>query len=202
MNVSLPLAGTIYRLITFSLLLSPLLAFCHQSCTQKRPSFLHLPTSDPSLTTTSLHSTTTTTTTSTNMTPVTGGILNRLSPSEVSLEIKDPVDPQALEQAKAIMNELLQTDNKSVDGEKLLAVAQRLRDVDPEQATSVADLIVSKEACQKAFEELSETDRAALVNIHGRIQAFAEMQRKSVVDMEMDIPGGKAGHTVSPCQGS
>ena len=47
----------------------------------------------------------------------------------------------------------------------------------------------------------TEAERVALVNIHGRVKAFAEMQRKSVVDMEMDIPGGKAGHTVSACRG-
>jgi phosphoribosyl-ATP pyrophosphohydrolase/phosphoribosyl-AMP cyclohydrolase/histidinol dehydrogenase len=37
------------------------------------------------------------------------------------------------------------------------------------------------------------------VNIHGRVQAFARMQRQSIQDVEMNIPGGKAGHTVSPC---
>jgi histidinol dehydrogenase len=134
------------------------------------------------------------------MAPINGGILNRLSPAEVSLEIKDPVDPKALEQARAILNELLQTEN-SVNGERLVEVAKRLKDVDT-SISSVADLIVSKEVCKQAFDQLSERDKTALVNIHGRIRAFAEMQRKSIVDMEMDIPGGKAGHNVSPCKGS
>lgn len=31
---------------------------------------------------------------------------------------------------------------------------------------------------------------------------FAEAQRKSVADMEVDIPGGKAGQSVSPCRGT
>jgi histidinol dehydrogenase len=78
-----------------------------------------------------------------------------------------------------------------------MQVAKRLKDVDE----SATELIVSPEACKEAFDSLSDTERAALVSIHGRIQAFAQMQRKSVVDMEMDIPGGKAGHTVSPCKG-
>ena len=118
------------------------------------------------------------------------------------MEIKDPVDPQALEQAKGILKELLPTtESTSVRPESLLEVAKRLKDVSAD-TTSISDLIVTKEACKKAFDELSETDRNALVNIHGRVQAFAKMQRKSVVDMEMDIPGGKAGHTVSPCKGT
>ncbi|KAL3942530.1 MAG: hypothetical protein SGARI_000237 [Bacillariaceae sp.] len=127
-------------------------------------------------------------------------ILNRLSPGEVSMEIKDPVDPKALEQAKAIMKELMHPEgSSSVHAESLLQVAKRLKDVDPE-TTSVDDLIVTKEMCKQAFDDLPEKDRAALVNIHARVQAFALMQRKSVVDMEMDIPGGKAGQNVSPCR--
>ena len=125
-------------------------------------------------------------------------VLNRVTPDNVSLEIKDPVDPTALQQAKAIMDELLTSESAGKVAEsKLLEVAKRLGDVG-EDATSV---IVSKEQCQAAFEGLSDQERTALVNIHGRVKAFAEMQRKSVVDMEMEIPGGTAGHTVSPCKG-
>jgi histidinol dehydrogenase len=123
-------------------------------------------------------------------------VLNRVTPDKVSLEIKDPVDPTALQQAKAIMDELM-NDKGFVEPEKLLTVAKRLKDV-PEDATT---FIVSKEECKAAFDNLSDQERTALINIHARVKAFAEMQRKSVVDMEMDIPGGKAGHTVSPCKG-
>jgi len=77
-----------------------------------------------------------------------------------------------------------------------LEVAKRLGDI-PQDATT---FIVSKEQCQAAYDGLTPTERTALTNIYGRVKTFAEMQRKSVVDMEMDIPGGKAGHTVSPCR--
>eukprot|EP00526_Cylindrotheca_closterium_P009284 CAMPEP_0113615600 /NCGR_PEP_ID=MMETSP0017_2-20120614/7790_1 /TAXON_ID=2856 /ORGANISM="Cylindrotheca closterium" /LENGTH=431 /DNA_ID=CAMNT_0000524853 /DNA_START=227 /DNA_END=1522 /DNA_ORIENTATION=- /assembly_acc=CAM_ASM_000147 len=122
-------------------------------------------------------------------------VLNRVTPEKVSMEIKDPVDPTALGQAKAIIDELTTAMDGSVDSDALLKVAKRLKDV-PEDATK---FIVSKEECKEAFDGLSEQERTALVNIHARVKAFAEMQRKSVSDMEMDIPGGKAGHTVSPC---
>jgi len=123
-------------------------------------------------------------------------VLNRVTTDNVSLEIKDPVDPTALGQAKAIIDELLSANGMSVGETQLLEVAKRLRDV-PEDATSV---LISKEECKAAFDSLSDQERTALVNIHGRVKVFAEMQRKSVVDMEMDIPGGKAGHTVSACK--
>ena len=121
-------------------------------------------------------------------------VLNRITPAEVSLEIKDPVDPKALEQATAIFDQLKDKDGK-VDGDKLLEVAKRLGDV----GKDAKSFLVSKEECKIAFDALSEQERTALVNIYNRVKAFAEMQRKSITDMEMDIPGGKAGHTVSPC---
>lgn len=124
------------------------------------------------------------------------GVLNRVTPDKVSLEIKDPVDPTALTQAKAILEELMD-EHSMVGASSLLEVAKRLGDI-PQDATT---FVVSKEQCQAAYDGLTPTERTALTNIHGRVKAFAEMQRKSVVDMEMDIPGGKAGHTVSPCRG-
>ena len=122
-------------------------------------------------------------------------ILSLVTPDHVSLEIKDPVDPSALEQAKAIMRELRPGEIGSVSAEKLLEVGMRLGDL------KEGTYVVAPEACKAAFDGLSDEERTALVNIHRRVKVFAEAQRKSVVDLEIDIPGGKAGHTVSPCKG-
>lgn len=127
-------------------------------------------------------------------------ILQRLVPSEVTLEIKDPVNPKALEQARAILSELTGRDGR-VDGERLLEVAGRLGDFAPGDCSGVGDLVVSAEDCKRAYESLGEEERASLTNMHARIRAFAELQRSSVTDTEMEIPGGRAGHTVSPCRG-
>ena len=48
---------------------------------------------------------------------------------------------------------------------------------------------------------MTDDERTSLLNIHARVKLFAEAQRKSVGDMEIDIPGGKAGQSVSPCRG-
>lgn len=125
-----------------------------------------------------------------------GKMLTPVSPKDVSLEIKDPVDPKALEQAKAILDELRPNGSKSVGVTSLTNVAQRLGDVPAESTV----LLKTKEECKAAFEGLTDQERTALVNIYERIKVFAEAQRKSVQDMETDIPGGKAGHTVSPCK--
>jgi histidinol dehydrogenase len=125
-------------------------------------------------------------------------MLHTRTPDNVALEMKDPVDPTALDQAKAIMAELRPAGGK-VDAEKLLQVAKRLGDIKDDDDSS---FVISKEACQAAFEGLTEKERTSLVNIHNRVKAFAEAQRRAVTDMEIDIPGGKAGHTVSPCNGT
>jgi len=137
--------------------------------------------------------------------------LTPISRSEVTLELKDPVDSMALSQATAIFNELTtspssttstSSDNDNtggrqpVDPASLMKVAQRLGDI----AEGSESYIASSEDCKTAFEGLDDVEREALVNIHDRVKRFADMQRRSVVDAEMDIPGGKAGHTVSPCK--
>jgi histidinol dehydrogenase len=128
-------------------------------------------------------------------------MLQPLSPKEVSLELKDPVNSKALEQAKDILKELTHNGQEgTVNPSNLLKVAQRLGDVDATTCTTPQDLIVSKSACKDAFDNLTDTQRIALTNMYHRIKAFAELQRLSVKDTEMSIPGGKAGHTVSPCR--
>jgi histidinol dehydrogenase len=174
-----------------------------------------LSTSTALTSTTTSFTMTTTTTTTTTTTP----ILKPLAADQVKLEIKDPVDPQALEQAKAIIAELRRTPadgGGAVDAAKLLAVATRLGDIVKSSTCDAAEngnhkkeangndyqpaYMITKEACRAAFDGLNDIERNALVNIGRRVQAFAQMQRLSVQDVEMDIPGGKAGHTVSPCR--
>jgi len=127
--------------------------------------------------------------------------------ADISLEIKDPVDPTALTQSKAILSELRPNSSSNNDDslsssscnpKALLSIAKRLGDI-PAQDDS-ASYLVSKEQCQEAFDNLSQEEKQTLLNIHQRVKVFAEAQRKSVVDVSIEIPGGRAGHTVSPCR--
>jgi hypothetical protein len=139
-----------------------------------------------------------------NIMTTTEKYLTPITPEQVKLEIKDPVDPTALSQAKDIISELRSSSNdtngnisSSVIPSNLIKVAQRLNDI-PSDSNK---FFVTKEECKAAYDNLDATEKKALDNIHARVKAFAEAQRKSVTDMEIDIPGGKAGHTVSPCKG-
>ena len=124
-------------------------------------------------------------------------MLTKRTPDEVTLEIKDPVDPTALTQAKAILNELRPETQTACSPTALLSIAQRLGDIPKDAST----YIVPPAQCQEAFNGLTDDERTSLLNIHARVKLFAEAQRKSVNDMEVDIPGGKAGQSVSPCRG-
>ena len=123
--------------------------------------------------------------------------LTRRTPENVSLEIKDPVDPTALDQANAILEEIRDDDSGFVIPSKLIEVAKRLGDISKD-ATS---FIITKDQCKAAYDELPEDDRKSLESIYNRVKIFAEAQRASIVDVEIPIPGGKAGHTVRPCKG-
>jgi len=140
--------------------------------------------------------------------PPTSTMLTRRTPQDVQLEIKDPVDPTALEQAKAILNELRPITNNGNDQQQqqnscspsaLLSIAHRLGDI-PKSGSDSDSYIVSPSRCQAAFDSLNDDERKSLLNIHSRVKVFAEAQRRSVVDVEVDIPGGKAGQSVSPCK--
>lgn len=130
----------------------------------------------------------------------TAAMLTRRTPQDVQLEIKDPVDPTALIQSRAILEELRPASQASCSPEALLSVARRLGDI-PAAGSGSDRYVASPSACQAAFDALSDAERRSLLNIHGRVRAFAEAQRRSVVDVEVDIPGGKAGQSVSPCRG-
>jgi len=126
--------------------------------------------------------------------------LTLINSDQVKLEIKDPVDPTALAQAKDIIQELRSSSDESipkgtVHPAQLMKVGKKLGDL-PEDSTSY---IATKEECKTAFDGLSDVERQSLVNIHARVLAFATAQRMSVQDCEIEIPGGKAGHTVSSC---
>jgi hypothetical protein len=89
--------------------------------------------------------------------------LTPITPDQVRLEIKDPVDPTALTQAKDILKELRTSDdettlNGTVDPTRLMSVAKKLGDIPAEMATYVA----TKEECKAAFDGLSDVERLPL----------------------------------------
>ncbi|CAM9763301.1 unnamed protein product [Ectocarpus sp. 12 AP-2014] len=101
----------------------------------------------------------------------------------------DPVDPVAREQAKAIVDDVESGGTKS-----LVAQALRLGDIKSESDP----LVLGPAEMKAAFDELPEEDRQVLVRTKDRVEIFAKAQRAALTDASVPIPGGMAGHTVSP----
>jgi phosphoribosyl-ATP pyrophosphohydrolase/phosphoribosyl-AMP cyclohydrolase/histidinol dehydrogenase len=56
----------------------------------------------------------------------------------------------------------------------------------------------SRAELEAAFKSLPLDEQALLERTAARIKAFAEAQRAALTEVEVDIPGGRAGHTVAP----
>ncbi len=63
-----------------------------------------------------------------------------------------------------------------------------------------SELYLNRGRLQEAFESLPEDDRQRLQRISARIGSFARAQLSSLTELEMQIPGGRAGHRVIPVE--
>ncbi|GMH61179.1 hypothetical protein TrRE_jg1766 [Triparma retinervis] len=116
-----------------------------------------------------------------------------ISPSSVSSTNKDPVDPVALEQARAIVNKLKESKTRS---STLMEIGHQFGDIPPTANT----YIIPKSSQKAAYDALPPAQRSALDRIHARVSTFASAQLSSLTDLRIPIPGGHAGHTVTPCK--
>lgn len=117
-------------------------------------------------------------------------LLKTIAPDEVDELRRHPVDPDAYTAALEIVEDV------RTRGERALREhAERLGDIEPG-----ADLVVPRPRLEDAFASLDEPDRELLLRTAERIRAFAEAQRLSLRPVEIDIPGGRAGHIISPVE--
>ncbi|CAM9515257.1 unnamed protein product [Chrysoparadoxa australica] len=115
-------------------------------------------------------------------------LLKVLRPADIPKLDLQPVDPAALVQASAIMKDVKE---QGVQG--LLTHAVKLGDIGKDE-----EYIMGPAEMKKAYDGLEQGQKDLLQRTHDRIKAFAETQMASVGGAETTIPGGKAGHTISP----
>ena len=102
-------------------------------------------------------------------------------------------------------------DSETLDDKAMAFAGECLRKVQQGGAEAVAEYaqrfgeltegqsaVVQKAELKAAYDSLDRKDRECLDRVAARVKRFATCQRNSIKDMETDIPGGKAGHTVSP----
>ena len=114
--------------------------------------------------------------------------MRRLTSEEVHSARRDPVDAATLRRAGEIV-ERVRTGGEP----ELRALAEELGDLRPGQP-----LIIGRDELERVAAEVDSETLALLERTADRIAAFADAQRRSVVDLKVSVPGGIAGHSAAP----
>ncbi|MCA9276073.1 MAG: histidinol dehydrogenase [Phycisphaerales bacterium] len=115
-------------------------------------------------------------------------LLRIMQAADVARSIKPAVCPEVMEQARVIVERV------RLGGED--AVRAYASDFDDRSPS--APLVLAPDAMQEAFDSIDEEARQLLRRVSDRIARFAMAQRESIQPMTIDVPGGKAGHTIEP----
>ncbi len=112
----------------------------------------------------------------------------RLNPDEVARLQREPVDAETLAQAGKIVEEV------RTGGEAALRVcAERFGDRSPGEP-----LVLDRNALQAARDRLPAATLGLFERAAERIRRFADAQRTALADLDIPVPGGRAGHRVVP----
>jgi histidinol dehydrogenase len=115
-------------------------------------------------------------------------ILKQIKPNEVEREIKPVVPMDIYERASVIVNEV-----RSKGEPAIRKFAEKFDDLDTNDP-----LVLGRDFMQDAYDSLANADRDALERAGTRIRSFARAQRDSISSLTLDLPGGKAGHSIEP----
>ena len=116
--------------------------------------------------------------------------LNVVEPSEIPSIRRDPVDQKTLQEAAEIVDAV-----QLRGAEAVRELGEKFGDLKPGQS-----LVVPQEEIDEALADLDDERRAVLERTAARIDRFARAQRDSLVEVEVPIPGGVAGHRVIPVE--
>jgi len=114
----------------------------------------------------------------------------RLQPDEVERLEREPVDAKTLARAADIVEAV------HAEGERALrAFAERFGDRAPGEP-----LVLGSAELAAARDRLPAHQRELLERTAERIRLFAEAQRSTLVEIDVPVPGGRAGHQVVPVE--
>ena len=114
--------------------------------------------------------------------------LRRISPRELPSRSRDPVDRAAVSAARSILDEV------EAKGERAVRkYAERFGDI-----PKGAPLSAGRKELERAYAGLGKSERDLLSRVKKRIEAFARAQKNGLKEITARVPGGKAGHFISP----
>jgi phosphoribosyl-ATP pyrophosphohydrolase/phosphoribosyl-AMP cyclohydrolase/histidinol dehydrogenase len=112
----------------------------------------------------------------------------RLSPEDVRRLDLEPVDRKTLDEAAAIIDEVRR------GGEPALRrLSERFGDLEPG-----GKMVIERTELDRAFDSLPTEQQRLLERTTERIRPFAEAQLASIREIDVNVPGGRAGQSVSP----
>lgn len=117
-------------------------------------------------------------------------VLRRVTPRELEAIPRAVVDAETLVAATSIVEDVRRRGEAA-----LLDYAERF-----DGWVRGTPWIHERSELRNALEGLSRAERDALTRLAGRIAAFAQAQREALREVELPVPGGRAGHRIVPIQ--
>lgn len=114
--------------------------------------------------------------------------LRRIEADSVSGQLRNPVDAGTISAAAEIVEDVRRRGETAVREHSV-----RFGDIEAGQS-----LVVTREGLDDALGSLPEGDAGLLERVADRIRSFARAQRDSVADIDVEVPGGRAGHRWLP----
>lgn len=114
--------------------------------------------------------------------------MKRVTAAEAMSRRHEPVDQRTMLAAEEILQNV-----KRLGEDAVRRHAERLGDL-----PVGAPLIIARAQLDAALAGLTREHRDVLLRVGERIRTFALAQRAAISEIEVEIPGGKAGHTISP----
>lgn len=123
-------------------------------------------------------------------------LLRIVSPSDSLRPHSPALEPGAVEDARAILEDIQKRGERAVREH-----AARLGDI-PDDAGGALPLVVERGALERAWNDLDAPTRGLLERTTERIRVFAIAQRAALREIDVELPGagGRAGHTIEPME--
>lgn len=115
-------------------------------------------------------------------------MLQVIEATELALPERAPFDQVTSDQAAEIIASV-----RSGGVEQLRKISERLGDISPGD-----ELFLGRAELDAALAGLDGESAAILARTRDRIRAFADAQRSAISDISVEVPGGRAGHSVTP----
>ncbi len=117
-------------------------------------------------------------------------LLKLLEADEVPYLRREAVDDETLREAGRIVEDVRERGEKAVYEHGV-----RLGDVQHGEP-----LVIMRDELERVLESLPDKQRGVLERTAARIEAFAKAQLEAIGDVDVPIPGGRAGHKVAPVE--